>query len=138
MVVIKLKAGLGNQLFQYAFGLAMAKHYNKELKFDIRLFKQKKYTSYKHHNRIFKLNYFNTHVEEPTWFEYLKLDKLSKILNYGYFNENGIIPYQEEALNQKGDVIYFDGFWQSTKYFKNVEDQIRSDFKFKLVSQRVV
>ena len=110
MVVIKLKAGLGNQLFQYAFGLAMAKHYNKELKFDIRLFKQKKYTSYKHHNRIFKLNYLNTHVEEPTWFEYLKLDKLSKILNYGYFNENGIIPYQEEALNQKGDVIYFDGF----------------------------
>lgn len=38
MIVARLKGGLGNQLFQYAFGYTLAKRYGDELKLDIEWF----------------------------------------------------------------------------------------------------
>src|SRR6476659_7242960 len=35
MIIVKLLGGLGNQLFQYAFGKKMALKYNSTLKFDL-------------------------------------------------------------------------------------------------------
>ena len=34
MIIIKLKGGLGNQLFQYSFGRLLSKYQNKELLLD--------------------------------------------------------------------------------------------------------
>ena len=34
MIIIKMNGGLGNQMFQYAFGLAMSEKYHKELYLD--------------------------------------------------------------------------------------------------------
>lgn len=38
MIVTRLKGGLGNQQFQYAFGYTLAKRYGDELKLDIEWF----------------------------------------------------------------------------------------------------
>ena len=34
-VIVKLQGGLGNQMFQYAFGLSIATKYSKELYLDL-------------------------------------------------------------------------------------------------------
>ena len=39
MIILKLKAGLGNQMFQYAFAKALALKYNETLKIDTSWFK---------------------------------------------------------------------------------------------------
>ena len=45
MIITKIKGGLGNQLFQYAVGRAVALHHKVPLKFDLSIFE-----TYKLHN----------------------------------------------------------------------------------------
>ena len=52
MVTIRIKGGLGNQLFQYAAGYALAKRMNQKLKLDSSFFPQQTL-------RGFKLGYLN-------------------------------------------------------------------------------
>jgi hypothetical protein len=39
MIIVELKGGLGNQMFQYAAGTSLAQHLNTEVKFDLSYFK---------------------------------------------------------------------------------------------------
>ena len=52
MIISRIIGGLGNQLFQYAAGRALAIKHNTELKLDINSF-----TTYKLHN--YSLQHFN-------------------------------------------------------------------------------
>ena len=54
MIIIKIKGGLGNQLFQYAVGRAVALHYKSTLKLDLTIFE-----TYKLHNG-YRLDQFAT------------------------------------------------------------------------------
>src|SRR3978361_975695 len=41
MIVVKVQGGLGNQLFQYAFGKALADKYKDEVQFDLTTYRGK-------------------------------------------------------------------------------------------------
>ena len=56
MIITKLIGGIGNQMFQYAAGKALAEHRGVELKLDISDFQF--YT-----NRWFSLNHFNINAD---------------------------------------------------------------------------
>ena len=43
----------------------------------------------------------------------------------------GTFLFNEKFLNECPDWVSIQGFFQSEKYFKNIEDEIRSDFEFK-------
>ena len=58
MIIIKLKGGLGNQLFQYGFGRVLAIQRNEPLKLDITSLGNNKDTK-----REFKLNKFNIEAD---------------------------------------------------------------------------
>ena len=66
MIIIKIKGGLGNQLFQYAVGRAVALHHRLPLKLDLTIFK-----TYKLHRYL--LDHFAIQADIATEDEIIKL-----------------------------------------------------------------
>src|SRR5688572_5000131 len=56
MIILRLRGGLGNQLFQYAAAKALADHHGTDLKLDLYYYK-------KHPYRTFDLDKFNAPVQ---------------------------------------------------------------------------
>lgn len=109
MKIIKLQGGLGNQMFQYAYGRNI-ELLGKVISFDISFYHGNK--SRIDTTREFKLDKFN--IETKADFLVMRrpiYDLLSKILKKLKLVENG--------------------FWQNEKYFKNIEEIIRKEFTLK-------
>lgn len=139
MVISRIIGGLGNQMFQYASGRALAIRLNTELYLDISDFK-----NYKLHNG-FELNtIFNCeaniagdknieHLLGIYSNKYIRKMLLSRLPTI-FHNKNIIIEpdltYWDGINNIKSD-CYLVGYWQSEKYFKHVKDTIIKDFTFK-------
>ncbi len=140
MVIVKLKGGLGNQLFEYAFGRRIAIDNNLTLKLDkktgfVNDFYKREYSLF-HFNitenfatqeDIVKVNY----AYSPTLIGkgirfFNKLNPFHKFYSgqerFFHFDQSIIKPYKK---------VYLDGHWQSEKYFKSIEDTIRSEFTIK-------
>jgi hypothetical protein len=113
---------LGNQMFQYASlrGIARRRGYD----FCI-----------PNHNQIFKDPYgFDLKIELFYPFEMLHvLPRNIKLLDRGYapVAEEKHFHFDENLFNMCPDEISLAGFFQSEKYFKHIEDEIRTDFSFK-------
>lgn len=130
MFYLGVKSGLGNQMFQYAFGVAASLESNVPLALDI--------TSYgrqysKDTPRSFTLQYFNIqspiasesevgqfHKSFPTFIRRVRL-KLSSNNNYAFD------PY---ALKVKHGQ-YTEGYWQTYKYFEKYEKTVRTELTLK-------
>ncbi|MGV8108434.1 alpha-1,2-fucosyltransferase [Methanospirillum sp.] len=138
MIIVRLIGGLGNQMFQYAFGRHLAVHNNCQLKLDLSGFDN--YTL-----RNYDLHHFNIeeHIANPDdlsgvllpsdWF-FQRMQKqlgilLGRVLQIKYVKEQ-IIDFIPEMLTL-GDNIYLDGYWQSEKYFSDIKDIIKQEFTFK-------
>ncbi len=136
MIITKLSGGIGNQMFQYAFGRNVANHLNTELKLDITEYEINK-------NRNFSLNFFNTEKNIATKNEirnFIPKNKFSKKIKYTL---NSIIPLKwKKNINQEkiktkisfnniSDNTYIEGYWQNEFYFKNIKDIIKKEFTLK-------
>lgn len=136
MIIIKLYGGLGNQMFQYAFGRKISIANNRALKLDIKEYKIKQ-------NRSFALKPFNIKADIATAKDidrYIKRNKIIKKIyktldSFRPINTKKIITephfhFSPDAINAGADV-YIDGHWQSEKYFKDIKDIIKNEFKLK-------
>ncbi|KKU80514.1 MAG: Glycosyl transferase, family 11 [Parcubacteria group bacterium GW2011_GWA1_47_8] len=135
MIIVKLIGGLGNQLFQYALGRHLALRNNTELKLDITGFEE-----YKLHR--YSLSHFNIVENFATMEEVVKFQKYKRRLGKKWFLYNKFIAdehkYAQERqfhfnpriLDTQGDA-YLDGFWQTEKYFKDIESIIRKEVAVK-------
>ena len=130
MIIIKLKGGLGNQMFQYAFGRKLSLKLPTELALDIN-----EDTEIKGLRgdlvRPFLLNRFDIKAHVATLEEVAKLRKpfslyLAKIFRkLGKYNHYKFDP---KAFEIK-DNTYLEGFWwQSEQYFKDIRPQLLEDF----------
>ncbi|MFA6226873.1 MAG: alpha-1,2-fucosyltransferase [Candidatus Paceibacterota bacterium] len=130
MIITKIKGGLGNQLFQYAFGRYISINQKDILKLDT-----DSETSGKDTVREFTLNNFNINAEIATPSEILKVkyplgifskfirifkSKILRIHNIGY------IPNILNASEK-----YFDGFWQSYKYLEPIKNELLKEITLK-------
>ena len=114
MIISKIQGGLGNQMFQYAYGKHLSYKYNTEIRFDIRF-----YDLNLTPKREFLLNKFpNTFPNTD-----INISLVGPI--YPIVDD---FNYRE-LPKPVGSNYYLDGYWQSEKFFKESEDLIREDFK---------
>jgi hypothetical protein len=132
MIIVKLIGGLGNQLFQYALGRHLAIKNNTELKLDSTGF----HTYYKLHK--YSLQSLNVIENIATGKEIEKFSATPKGIasklaskikgeegKYRMIIEPGF-HFFPEILNAP-DNSYLDGYWQTEKYFKEIEGIIRKE-----------
>ena len=137
LIIVQLKGGLGNQLFQYAAGLSLAAHRDVPLKVDVSLLKSPDELIGTMRN--FELQ----HLQNPP--EVATENEISCLKNQHFFRKyfDKLRPsYQRSVYNEKrfhfdenffsaGKNIYLKGYRQSEKYFRNIEEKIRDNFQFK-------
>lgn len=143
MKIIRIMGGIGNQMFQYAFGRAL----DDEVLFDVTWFERKikKALDIK---RVYGLGFFNCDVpvasEEQiaacldggSLKNHRFIEDFKRIFGQKYkrrFNkitELSETPFDPSLLKIKGDVYYM-GCFQSEKYFANIRNEILKDFSLK-------
>jgi len=123
MKIVRVIGGLGNQMFQYAFYLALMKKYS-NVKLDINGFKTYKLQDYQL-ERIFDLQISHSVNFNSIWMRIYR-----RIMKMDVIREDTL--YHPEVLEIKG-LAYYSGYWNSEKYFSEVESEVRDSFKFKNV-----
>ena len=130
MIVVQLKGGLGNQLFQYALGRRLSIDNKCMFALDARSYK---------YDRLRKcaLSQFKCSIDlvdsfaYPLQGPYRYLNSLYKGLSNGgrikILNENAF-AFQAQILNC-GDNSYLAGYWQSEKYFLPIRDILLGDLQ---------
>ena len=129
MIILNLKGGLGNQMFQYALGRKLALKNNTALKLDISGYPRQTLRQY-------GLGDFNIVEEIATPEEVRKLkypfglcSKLARRFRFKILRRFHI--GWEPGILEAGDNIYLDGFWQSYKYFDDVTETLKKEFTLK-------
>ena len=111
---------LGNQMFQYAALRGIAE--NRNLDFCI-----------PYHNEVITDalgNKLRIELFEPFILKSLKQSNIGVIQNNNSRTE-GQFNFNETLFNTCPDNISLHGYFQTEKYFKNIEEEIREDFSFK-------
>jgi hypothetical protein len=141
MVIVQLIGGLGNQMFQYAAGRALALHHRTALKLDISAFASYPLRTYRlHHLRIhedFATPQEVAAVQAGGWNRFTRLlwriQRKVRVLRYyqeTIFREQQLWVYDSNILRTRKDV-YLVGSWQSEKYFAAIADLIREEFQLR-------
>lgn len=141
MIIIKLQGGLGNQMFQYAAARRLAIINHTSLKLDTTALVNDELRSY-------ALNSFNIYEEFVTQRELNFIYRLigwrrrilqlvpaatiiwDKYVPWKIVQEIQAQNVDSTVIRAKGNV-YLDGYWQSEKYFIDIQDIIRGEFSFK-------
>lgn len=124
MRLIKMTGGLGNQMFIYALYLAMRRQYH-----DTRIDLSDMMHYHVHHGyelpRLFHLDDHPFCIHQGT----------KKVIEFLFFktilerkqNMETLEAYRRPYL---WPFIYFKGFYQDERYFKDIEDEVRRTFTF--------
>lgn len=141
MVIVKLMGGLGNQMFQYAAGKALATRHNTGFKLDVEFLLDRT----PRENFVFRdydLDIFSMTPEiasKKDTEKYLQASsgKLNEVVT---LVRRKVFPYRKfyephfhfapEFFDMPKD-CYLEGYWQSPKYFESIESEIRRDFSFR-------
>ena len=132
-IIVNLKGGLGNQLFQYACGRALSLQNKADFGLDINGFDRAAPTETA---RKYALGVFKIKAGIATEAEILKTKYPFGIVSKGMrfirakILRQFIIGYDKKVLTWKGDV-YLDGFFQSEKYFSQYSKEILADIQLK-------
>lgn len=149
MIVTRLWGGLGNQMFQYAFGFSKAKELNTELVLDTRFYtddfisENPRFTKQKLNLFLFPIDYkktINEHKELST-INMMQKHRINQFLRVPYYSvwpaDNGLkyvketrMRFQPILASMNKDNRYYDGYWQSAKYFEKYREDILMQYSY--------
>ncbi|MGC8880317.1 MAG: alpha-1,2-fucosyltransferase [Anaerolineae bacterium] len=143
MVIVQLIGGLGNQMFQYAAGRALAWRRGTALKLDISAFASYTLRSYRLH--VFRIHEDFATPQEVAAVQAGGCSRTDRLL-WRIRRRLGHVPYYarpiyrerehrahvfDANLAQARRDVYLIGYWQSEKYFATIADLIREEFQLK-------
>lgn len=128
MIATRIRGGLGNQLFQYATGRALALRLKTDLALDLRDWSRSQ--PYE-----FGLNHFNIRVVDPVGLPMGRgdspLELLGKIMTTVKMRtyREAHLGYDPQ-IESLGDDTLLKGYWQTERYFADHDPTIREDLSF--------
>ncbi|MCL2027006.1 MAG: alpha-1,2-fucosyltransferase [Bacteroidales bacterium] len=128
MIIVQLKGGLGNQLFQYAAGKQLSVKHNAPLKFDLS-FLNAEPTSYTKRSLELDKLHINFEIASEKEIKTIKGQRWKNIFIPTWIKERGGGCYSQ--FNRAGKNCYLDGYFQSETYFVNAAEQIRNELTFR-------
>jgi hypothetical protein len=137
MIAVKLQGGLGNQLFQYALGLVLAKKAGTRIFVEISSIESDPKRTYElgalaRPPGVMALDEIRARIKAPATGIRGFIQRVRKPqLRYITERDAGFCP---EILTA-GWNIYLDGYWQSARYFTGFEDFIRKHIRFSTNSE---
>lgn len=156
MIITRLTGGLGNQMFQYAAGLALAERRRTALKLDVNWFRED--PAYEAHNR-YALSCLNIteqfatceEIDRVRGVELTRVERWARLVarrlrfyryasreaarsNCHYAESFGFYP----GFLEQPDPTYLHGMWQSERFFAPVADLLRLHFGFRYPPQPAV
>ena len=145
-LITRISNELGNQLFMYASTFAIAKKLNRKLLLDNETsFKSKKNISkYGLDNFTISSDIADNNDKFLGTIGYIKrkfLKKIDYFLNFKNFyveakDNKKITKFDENIFQIKlSDKVFFEGYFESEKYFMDIKDQILNEFDFINVNQ---
>lgn len=136
MIIVKLMGGLGNQMFQYAVGRRLAHQHGTELKLDL---------SFLQNNtevitvRKFELHHLNiaasiATADEVSEYLLARKSRLQRLLAAAGMRPRRTFLAErhfhfDPAIMTAPDDCYLEGYWQSERYFKDIEGPLREEFQ---------
>ncbi len=138
-IVIRFNGGLGNQMFQYALGRSLSTLPGTRVLFDMDFFDL---PPGEHTPRAFGLNAFHAQCDRatPTQIGLAKqrgsslrawLHAIHPRLALDRSRRERGFAFDPTVLDHSG-TAYFDGYWQSERYFNRVVQTLRQEFRFRL------
>lgn len=123
--------GLGNQMFQYAAGKALAHKLHATLKLDISQYQNEKLRKYALDCFELKAEFatgndlkkFFSYKQKPFWYK--------NLLRFIILEENPVPSFITDYFTVKGN-IFLNGYWQSEKYFLQITPIIKDEFNFRI------
>jgi len=136
-IISRIAGGMGNQLFSYSAARRLALVNNAELILDDTSGFTRDYRFCRH----YQLDHFNITSRKATKSE--RLEPLSRIRRFAKRAYNRRRPFEDRKyIQQKGvnfdhrlikfkprGTTYIEGYWQSEKYFLDVEQTLRADLR---------
>lgn len=148
MIVIKLQGGLGNQMFQYAFGRKIELLLNEKVLFDLSFNQFKIDTPRQYALGDFIASDYIFPVNQkllPFIFRNPNSDFLKRVfkalIRKGWFNEKWLyitdFNFNPTMINGNSN-CYIDGYWHSERYFIEIRSVILHEFELKKTSDRYI
>lgn len=141
MKIVKYIGGLGNQMFIYAFSVALRETFRQEILVDTHYYKSRIFHNGLEIERIFGIHLTEAKLSDKLkmswyfpnyWIDYHLLGKLPARKNT--VRELSGQKVNLELLEDSSDKFY-DGYWQSYQYFDSYRDVILKEFTFPSINK---
>ncbi len=129
-IKVKLTGGLGNQMFQFATGYALARKNNVELSLDLRRYNRRIDHNGFELQKVFDIYSKVSILNNPVNFTFLNFKEIFNNIDITYSN------FKEQHFHYTYEIqdipkhSLLNGYWQSELYFKSYTQEIREIFSF--------